>query len=199
MITRDEITRSLNSAWALFLDRPNAVLQFDASYNGFWRSFQAIILVAPAYAPILLADRKALMSASDAGTYSDAAFMTARLLTVALDWITLPLLLAGLSNFLAIRRGYTTFVVARNWSSVLMVLPFAVIALFDLGGALSPELLFIPSVLALAVTFRFSYLIARRALDVAVDVAVGFVVLDFLVSLALARLISRVLGVEAPA
>ena len=37
---------------------------------------------------------------------------------------------------------------------------------------------------------------ARRALGVGVDVAIGFVVLDFLVSLALTALIGRLLGVN---
>lgn len=200
MITRDEIVRSLTGAWELFLDRPNAIGQFDASYTGFWRSFQAIVLVAPAYAVTVLADRNALISAvADGAAFNEAAYMAAKWLTLGFDWITLPLLLAGLATFLGIRKGYPAYVVARNWSSVLMVLPFAAIALLDLAGLLSSEALFLPSVVALAIALRFSYLIARRALDVGVDVAIGFVVLDFLVSLALARLISRLLGVEPPA
>jgi len=105
-------------------------------------------------------------------------------------------LLAALASFLGIRRGYPLYVVARNWSTVLIVLPFAAIALADLSGLVSPQALLIPSVLALAIALRFSYLIARRALGVGVDAAIGFVVLDFLVSLGLARLIGRLFGVD---
>ena len=110
--------------------------------------------------------------------------------------MTLPLLLAALAKFLHIQKGYPAYVVARNWSSVLTVLPFAAIALVDLTGLVSPEILFFPSLLALAIALRFSYLIARRAFGVGIDVAVGFVVLDFLVSLALTMAIGRVLGVN---
>ena len=49
MITRDEITRSLTGAWEIFVDRPNAMRHFDTDYAGFWRSFQAILLIAPLY------------------------------------------------------------------------------------------------------------------------------------------------------
>ena len=198
MIGRDEIVRSLTGAWLLFLDRPGALGQFDVGYAGFWRSFQAILLVAPAYALTVLADRRAILSDAVAGDGFDAAaFMAARWLTLGFDWIALPLLLAALAAFLGIRRGYPAYIVARNWSSVLVVVPFAAIALIDLGGLMSREILFFPSVLALAVALRVSYLVARRALAVAIDVAIGFVVLDFLVSLAIARTVSRLFRVAA--
>ena len=200
MITRDEIARSLNGAWSLFLDRPNAMRFFDANYAGFWRSFQAIILVAPAYAVTVLADRQVLLTdalADDA--FNETAFMAAKWLTLVFDWVALPLLLAALATFLGIKRGYPAYIVARNWSTVLIVIPFAAIALLELIGLVDAQLLFFPSIIALAIALRFSYLIARRALGVGVDVAIGLVVLDFLVSLALARLISRLFGVEAPA
>lgn len=197
MISRDEIVRSLNGAWLLFLDRPDAMRSFDTSYQGFWRSFQAIVLVAPAYALTVLADRRALLANATAeGSFNEAAFMAAKWLTLAFDWITLPLLLAALASFLGIRQGYPGYVVARNWSTVLIVVPFAAIAVVDLTGWLGAQILFVPSVLALAIALRMSYLIARRALAVGIDAAIAFVVLDFLVSLGLARLISRLFGVD---
>jgi hypothetical protein len=197
MIGRDEIVRALNAAWLLFLDRPGAIRGFDSTYQGFWRSFQAIVLVAPAYAVTVLADRHAMLGDSS-DSAPEAAFMAARWLTFAFDWITLPLVLAALAGFLGIRQTYPAYVVARNWSAVVTILPFAAIAMVDLAGLISPEVLLFPSVLALAVALRFSYLIARRALLVGIDAAIGYVVLDFLVSLGLARLIGRLLGVEAP-
>ncbi|MEX0853422.1 MAG: hypothetical protein WD036_09110 [Bauldia sp.] len=191
MITRGEIVRSLQAAWELFLDRPQAVRQFDASYGGFWRSFQAIVLIAPAYALTIL-------DAMAEDGLDEPAFMAAKWLTLALDWIALPLLLAGLAGFLDIKRGYMAYIVARNWSSVLAVLPFAAISLLSLIGLIDARLLFLPSIIALAVALRFSYQIARRALGVAVHAAIGFVALDFLVSLGVAMLVGRLFGVAVP-
>ena len=86
---------------------------------------------------------------------------------------------------------------ARNWATVLMIIPFAAIGLLDLFGIMGPTLLFLPSVVALAAALRMSYLIARRTLQVAMDVAIGLVALDFLVSLALVMVIGRIFGVQA--
>ncbi len=120
MITRDEIERSLTGAWLLFLDKPGAIGTFDASVEGFWRSFQAIVLVAPVYAITIFADHAIYAAAAGAeGAVDHAAFYATRWVSLALDWVTLPLILAGLARFLGIRGGYPAYVVARNWSSVL--------------------------------------------------------------------------------
>ena len=199
MINRDEIVRSLNGVWLLFLDKPDALRLLDTTYRGFWRSFQAIILVAPAYGLTVMADRRTLLSSAIAdGAFDETAYMTAKWLTLAVDWAALPLLLAGLGAWLGIRRGYAAYIVARNWSAVLLSIPFAAVAVLDLTGLVTGQLLFFPAVIALAVALRLSYVIARRALSVATNVAIGFVVLDFLVSLGIARLIGRLIGVEAP-
>ena len=199
MIRLDEIARSLNGAWLLLLDKPGAMRFFDTTYRGFWRSFQAIILIAPAYALTVIADRRLQLSVAIADdAFSDAAYMTAKWLTLAVDWATMPLLLAALATFLGIQRGYTAYVVARNWSAVLLSLPFAAVAALDLTGLVTGQALFFPAVIALAIALRLSYVIARHAFGVGMDVAIGFVVLDFLVSLGIARLIARLMGIELP-
>ena len=50
MIGATKSSASLNAVWLLFLDRRGADPLFDSSVEGFWRSFRAIVLVAPLYA-----------------------------------------------------------------------------------------------------------------------------------------------------
>lgn len=198
MIDKDDILRSLNGAWALFLDRPNAIRMFDASYQGFWRSFQAIVLIIPIYALTVYVERRMLLNDSVPDeVYSESAFVAAAWLTLAFDWITLPLLLAALAPFLAIRQGYTAYIVARNWSAVAVAVPYGAISVVQLLGPDIGDLVFFPLVIALAIALRFSYLIARRALGVPMDVAIGFVALDVLVSVGLAQMFSRAFGLDA--
>ncbi len=194
---RVEIERSLTGAWRLFLDRPDALRFFDVSADGFWRSFRAIVLVAPFFFVTALADRHDILSDAipDDG-FSDTAFWIANGFILCIDWVTLPILLGLIGGFIGIRRGYPAYVVARNWATVLMVVPFAAIGLLDLFGILGPDLLLLPSLAALAVALRMSYLIARRTLLVGVDVAVALVALDFLVSLAIVVVVSRVFGLD---
>ena len=80
---------------------------FDTSVDGFWRSFRAIVLVAPLYGLTALADRHDLLTdANPTDDFSDAQFWAAKALTLGLDWMTLPILLGLIAGFLGIRRGY---------------------------------------------------------------------------------------------
>ncbi len=198
MITSAEITHSLTGAWQLFIGKPDALRGFDTSTDGFWRSFQAIVLVAPIYALTAFADRTGAFSDSIAlGALSEGAFWAAKALTIAVDWVALPILLAALAGSIGIKRAYPVFIVVRNWATPVMTLPFAVIAVLQTGGVLEGEALIIASLAALAFALRFSYVVARKTLNVTIDVAIGIVALDFLLSLAIALTIGRLTGVEA--
>ncbi len=196
---RAEIAHSLRGAWRLFIGRADAMRFFDTSVDGFWRSFRAVILVAPLYALTALADRYDLLTdANPTDDFSNAQFWAAKALTLAVDWVTLPIILGLIADFIGIRRGYPGFIVARNWATVLMIIPFAVIGLIDLSGVVSTNMLVLPSLLALVATFRMSYAIARKALGASGDVAVAFVMLDFLVSLAIVMAVNRLFGIDSP-
>ena len=193
---RAEIQRALTGAWRLFIGKPDALRYFDTSADGFWRSFRAIILVAPLYALTALADRRDMLTDTNPGDdFTSAQFWAAKALTLALDWVTLPILLGLIADFIGIKRGYPALIVARNWATVLMLIPFAGIALLDLAGIGTPNSLVLPSLLALIATFRMSYAIARRTLEVGAEIAIAFVVLDFLVSLAIVLICNRLFGI----
>lgn len=197
MIDRPEIERSLKAAWRVFLNKPDAMRGFDASIDGFWRSFQAIILVAPLYAVVALGDRQAILTdALPDDNFSDGVFWLAQAVTLAADWVTLPLILAAIGGLIGIRRGYPAFVVARNWATPIMVVPTAAVTLIGVIFDLSPEAALFPALLAFVFSLRFSYMIARQALKARVDVAIAIVVLDVLVSLGIVRIAARIFGVE---
>jgi hypothetical protein len=199
VITIPEIQRSLTGAWHIFLGRPDAMRAFDTSSNGFWRSFRAIVLIAPLYFLTALADWQATVATMPEGAlpFGPGAFWTSKTILLGLDWVTLPILLAWLAGFLGIKDRYTGFIVARNWSTVVAVAPFGAIALLDLIGFLPGETVLIPSLVALVFALRLSYMVARTALNAPVEVAIGYVVFDFLVSLAIVRILGRLFGVDA--
>jgi hypothetical protein len=194
-----EIQRSLTAAWQIFLGRPDAMRAFDTSNDGFWRSFQAIVLIAPLYALTAIADWRASLAAvlpDGELPFSAGAFWTSKVILLGLDWVTLPILLVALAGFLGIKQRYAAYIVARNWSTVVAVAPFGAVALLDLLGLLPGDAVLIPSLVALVFALRLSYMVARTALAAPVEIAVGYVVFDFLVSLALVRIVGRLLGVE---
>lgn len=183
MITSNEIIRSVYGSWEVFLDRPGATRHFDTDYAGFWRSFQAIVLVAPFYAVSVMVAYWTLVERVPEAAFIDAgAYAWARAVTLVLDWVALPIVLALAAGALDIKRTYASYIVVRNWSTVLVVVPYAAIALLELMIGTTGFSLIL-TLLALAAVIRLAYLVARRAMDAGVGLAVGIVVLDFLLSL----------------
>jgi len=193
VIDRREAGRALTGAWRLFLNKPDALQFFDTGVDGFWRSFEAILLVAPCYAVAALADRVAVIHSLPPDSFSDGVFWPAKAVSLCLDWVAFPILVALLSGFIGIGRGYVPYIAIRNWAAVLMTLPFAAIALLQLMG-ISDDVLLLPSLIALAFSLRLTFVIARRTLGVAADVAAGLVALDWLVSIAIVTIVGRITG-----
>jgi hypothetical protein len=197
MISRSDIVRALNAVWLLFLDRPGAIKLFDAGVDGFWKSFQAIILVAPFYAFAVAADVVTYLSMAAPNTHFDAgAYFVSHGLSFALDWVTLPALLALLAAPLGIQTGYSAYIVARNWSSVFTAVAYAAVSLLEMTRLFPGLLLVVPAAVAFAFTLRLAFVTARRALGVPIDVAIGFVALDLMVSLGLAMAMAYLFGVD---
>jgi hypothetical protein len=182
----EEISRSLAGAWELFLDRPGAMNRFDVSVEGFWRSFAAVVLVAPSYVFAVLADRHMATGDPFAVAETGTSLLVHNGIGLLLDWAALPLILALLARPLGIGRRYGAFVVARNWCAVLAAIPFGAIGLLLVLGLLGDELASVLMFVALIVVLRYNYVIARRSLDATLGFAIGIVVLDFVVSLTLA-------------
>ncbi len=184
MTLGEEVRRSLAAAWGLFLNRPDAMRQFDLTVEGFWRSFGAVVLVAPIFVFGALADRQRVLSdAAEAMTTSVPQDIFERLVALGIDWIALPLVLFVAARSLRIERTYTAFIVARNWSAVIASLPFGIISLLYLGGVLSKELVALLGLAALAIVLRYSFIVARAGLGVGIGFAAGLVAFDFFLSL----------------
>jgi len=198
MLDRDEITRSLTGAWHLFLDRPDAMRYFDLSVEGFWRSFRAIVLLLPAYILSTLAERVITLANTPVGGEQDAtAFFLDSAIGLGVDWIALPVLLALAARPLGIQRTYAAFIVARNWASVIALVPYGIIGLLVIVGVVDIEVANILMLVALMLVLRYNFLVARRALDVGIGFAVGIVVLDLAVSLTIALSLDSVFAGQA--
>ena len=196
MPTTEEIARSLTAAWELFLDRADAMRRFDVSVEGFWRSFAAVLLVAPFYAFAVLADARTVAGSDPLmPVESGMGMLVHNAVGLLLDWNALPLILALLARPLGNSRHYSEFIVARNWCAVIGAVPFGLIGLLIVIGAIDSEFGGILMFAALIVVLRYNYIIARRALDVGTGFALGIVALDFVVSLTLALTID---GLFAP-
>ena len=175
-----DLASNLAGAWAIMRGRADGLTRLDLSLEGFWRSFAAIVLLAP-FAVLALISQQRLAAAAGEDPATGGLGLEAVALLV--DWLAFPLVFAILARPLGVGGRYVPFIVARNWASVIIAAMVAVVhgahVLALVPSQFAPVLLFV----AVAVALRFSYVIARTTLGVPVAVAIPIVVLDLLISL----------------
>lgn len=184
------IAENIAGAWQVMLGRPEGLERLDISVEGFWRSFGAIVLVAP-FMLLSLVSQQSIVVEGEAFTPLTGADVALRLAGLAIEWGVFPLVFAALAPTLGLGPRYVPFIVARNWSAVIVAALISVLDVLHLLGIIpSPAM---PYVLlgAIIVAVRFSYIVARTALHASALTALPIVVLDLLLSLAIWTLLDR--------
>lgn len=196
MITFNEIYAAVLHSWALFRGDRGALNAFDSSYDGFWRSFAVILVLAPFYVIVFLAEQRLILDdpLEAPVTFSAGAFLFWKSMSALVDWVALPILLAFLAKPLNFANRYTLLVVARNWTSILAILPYALVSLLFITGLLPPGGLLWASLLLMLILLRFRYQVFSAALGGPTSLVVGFVALDFLFSVLIGVLFNRMTG-----
>ncbi|MCF6121275.1 MULTISPECIES: transporter [Mesorhizobium] len=196
MLSSDETYASLNGAWRLMLGKADGLRQFDLSADGFWNSFYAIVVAAPA---LIVGWVGLANEIGDPNAFAGRFSMLIRLATVDIGVWVLPLVgLALVAPRAGIGGRFVHYVVASNWASAIiawMMLPAALIRLF------------LPStnefaVLASLLLFALSMILTWRMTNVAIGrgAAVGSAVFAgmFVASLVVLFVLQALLGIVAP-
>ncbi|WP_417675468.1 hypothetical protein [Roseibium sp.] len=196
MITGQEIARALTGSWLLLKNRPEGMLWFDRSLEGFWRSFGVFFLLLPVVGITGLMERKMYLEETDltVDIFPDGLFWTSQLAASFLDWILLPVVLAFLARSLGIARGYVDFVIVRNWSSLLVVVPYALAGLLYLAGIIPLGIVSLVIVSAFIAILWYKFNITRITLQTGTSMTVGIVVLDMVLSIVIEQAVVRMLG-----
>lgn len=177
------IREHLAGAWQVMNGNAAGLARMDVSLGGFWRSFGAIVFIVP-YLVLGIMDQPAEAGGGD-GLAGEAASsgIGLQILATGVDWIMFPLVFALLARPIGVADRYVPFIVARNWSAVIVSAFLALVTGAHLLGLAPDAVLPFLLVIVLGVTLRFSYLVIRTTLAVPMAVAVPIVVLDFLLSL----------------
>ena len=175
MVSVQEAAAALHGAWRLARLDPRGLSYFNASEEGFWRSFFAAVLCAPAYI---------LIAAIDLAQYpvatNDARFAAVHLIGYVIRWTAFPLAMTSVTRALGRETNYTRYIVARNWSNVLGVMVFLpAIALAAIG---SSSMAILP-LLAMILVLAYQWYIARIALAITGLQAAAVVGLDLLIDI----------------
>ncbi|QIA20787.1 MAG: transporter [Mesorhizobium sp.] len=197
MLSSDETYASLTGAWRLMLGKADGLRQLDLSADGFWNSFFAIVVAAPA---LIVGWVGLANEIGDPNAFAGRFGMLIRLATVDIGAWVLPLVgLALVAPRAGIGGRFVHYVVASNWAS-------AIIAWIMLPAALIR--LFLPSanefaVLASLLLFALSMILTWRMTNAAIGrgAAVGSAVFAgmFVASLVVLFGLEALLGIGAPA
>jgi hypothetical protein len=186
MPTWAEAQSAVQGAIAIARRDPAADRYFDLSADSFWRSFGALLYIAPIYLIITLAEPRLAVELSDKPLTNlpDASvLLLTEFLSLGLDWMAYPLAMFILTPQFGLARRFPAYVIVYNWSSLAVTLLIApTYVLFAIGLLPAEGAVMINFLLILAVLW-FRWVVASDVLGAPPMTAAGFVMLDILISL----------------
>lgn len=171
MITASELSSALFGAWRLARHDPRGQDHFDDSITGFWRSFQAAVIVAPGYMLLILP----IFGHADI-TAGPLRFLVVHLLAYIISWTAFPLVMVGVARRLSRNQDYLRYIIAYNWANVLqmaVLLPALLLVQIGLPGA--PLL----NLAAMVAIYFYYWFVARTVLSISTAQAIGVVMVNF--------------------
>ncbi len=179
--------RSLAGAWQLIKLNPQAMDYFDKSADSFWKSFWAIILVAPVF---LLGLNVSYDMAVEQGHQIS---LTAHIVEFSLRLPLIALVMAFFTKFLRIDAHYSEMIIAFNWLWVLanyIILPISMLITLGVlplkAGTLGVM------IVAIYLELYVTWFLFKQSLKISGWLAFGVMVFKALFTLSVMQVIIRV-------
>ncbi len=191
MAPLSEIIRSLYGALHLARGDTSGMAFFNATEQGFWRSFTAAILIAPLFA-LLLTIR---YHVNEAGV-SLLRFTAIETIAYVVSWVAFPLPLYHLTDILGTGHRFIRYIVAYNWASVLqnlLYLPFALLVEAHLVQGTGSTFF---GIILLGLVLLYTWFVTRTALEVTNLLAAGLVMIDLVLSIFIYTITQGMLRVQ---
>lgn len=183
--TAPELARAAYGAWRLALFDPRGLDCFDNTVAAYWRSFQAAVVLIPAYA-VLVSFRLARMPAEP----DLAQFVLVEAIAYVINWTAFPLAMAYVCDRIGRSDRYLRYVAAHNWSVIVQIA--ALLGAMAVSAAfLGPGSGALLNFAAMAAVLVYQWFIARTALAVAGRAAAMIVGLDLAIGILLSAVAGR--------
>lgn len=173
-----DLVRAVKGLARLFRFDASYVGYFDKSISGTWRSFFAMMLVAP----IVMLNLPDNLSETYPDT-SEFRYLLVRYLIYLIGWFAVPVVALEIGRWIKRSEAMPSFITVYNWFQ-LIHLPFAIAvwAAFEGGMDAIGGLI---ALISIAVYFVYLFYISRSFLRLENHTAAIFVIADLAVSLAL--------------
>lgn len=183
-----EILYRTYGAWRLARFDAGGKQYFDAAPDAALRSFFAALLVAPAYAISLL------LQGGQAGETDALAAGLVFILTYSLEWTVFPVIVFYICQAMDRQQAFFGYLSAINWASMISYHLLLVLTVLVVGGLIPAALVPLASFGFHAYLMGYLWFITRHCLDVSAPAAVGFVALNFFISLFIYAVVRGILG-----
>jgi hypothetical protein len=177
MVSSREATASIYGAWRLARLDPRGLSYFNTTEAGFWRSFWAAAISAPAYVLTV-----AFEYAQRTPTATDARIFAVHAIAYVISWTAFPLVMATVVRMLDRERYYVRYIVAHNWANVVEMVLFVLAT--GLAATGIGWFTILPAFTAFLI-FGYQWYVARIALEITGLQAMAVIGLDLLLDMAL--------------
>jgi hypothetical protein len=178
-----EVQLAVGGALRLACGDRRALGFFDASIDGFWRSFRAAVICYPLYL-LLLALRTAEAKWAASGVVT---ILLVESIAYVVSWVAFPLLVLPLARWFGREDRFLAFMVVYNWSQIPQTVLFALVGLDGASGLLMPSATQLAQLASVIAVLVYEWYIARVALAVTGAQATVIVIADLVLGTALGR------------
>ena len=161
MSLAEEASRSVQAAWGLLRRDPAAPQAFNATVEGFWRSFAAALFLLP----LFIAYRSYAGPTPETENAAPVTRWAVVLLVYGISWVLWPLIAFYLTRALGVGERFLGYMVAYNWAQLLTG-PFIIGVSMAAKAGMDAEIAGIFSIAAVFAALFYEYLIARQMLGV---------------------------------
>ena len=180
-----EALNSIIGAFDLLMRDEQGLQKFNFSADGFWRSFGAIVLIAPIY---LFAVNTDWNAALDSGPSNHSALIS--LISLCILWVGWPIIALYLLRALSCEKYYARYITVFNWTTVIGVVFMAIPSVLLKVGLANPQAAVFLSYMLLFLMLYFEWYITSKTLATPMGLSAAIVSADFAVSL----IVNTILG-----
>jgi hypothetical protein len=172
---------------------PGGVAYFNISVEGFWRSFFAAVLIAPAYVGLIIVRDIGLSpEVADSGPLPETFNFLPEVFTYIMGWIIWPLAMLIVVRLLNQTQNYVPYIIVYNWASVIQIAILLPVAILTRGGIFPEQAAAIIGIIATLVVLFYLWFVTRTVLQVRDWAAAGVVVMDVLIGVLISNLGSAI-------
>lgn len=177
MTITGEIASGIYGAWRLARGDVGGIGYFNATKQGFWRSFLAMVIVAPLFASVLL-----LIYEDAVDQYEPVRFFSVHAIGYVTAWFLFPLIMFYVVQAIDRERRFFAFIAAYNWASVIQNFIYIPVVVVAQLGVIPPNLTYFLVFAIKTLVFVYTWFIARAGLGIAGPLAAAIAAGDLVLA-----------------